>query len=82
VRNKAAEVLIEVGFISQQIAALGGAPDQVAAARHVLAAVVRAEARATLESSLEGAADPVTRERLVALLDEVDTAGTAIKAAA
>jgi HEAT repeat protein len=71
VRNKAAEVLIEVGFISEQIAALSGTPEQVAAAHHVLAAVVRADARATLTGSI-AVADPATRERLVALLAGVD----------
>ena len=62
VRNKAAEILIEIGFISEQIAALNGTPDEAAAARYVLAAVVRAEARATLAGSVEGA-DPTTRDR-------------------
>ena len=81
VRNKAAEILIEIGFISDQIAALRGTPEQVAAARHVLAALVRAEARETLVGSIE-AADPVTRERLVALLDEVDNTSAAVRLAA
>jgi hypothetical protein len=78
VRNKAAEILIEVGFISEQIAALNGTATEAAAARHVLAAVVRAEARGTLEGNVKGA-DPATRDRLVTLLEEIDRAGSELR---
>jgi HEAT repeat protein len=81
VRNKAAEILIEIGFISEQIAALNGTAAEAAAARYVLAAVVRAEARETLAGSVEGA-DPATRDHLVTLLEEVDSAGSELRLAA
>lgn len=81
VRNKAAEILIEVGFISEQIAALSGRPEQVAAARLVLVAVVQAEARSTLEGAIE-AADPATRQQLIALLGDVDDATARVGLAA
>jgi HEAT repeat protein len=81
VRNKAAEILIEVGFISEQIAALNGTPDEVAAARLVLAAVARADARETLIGSIEGA-DPTTRQRLIELLAEVDGSAATLGIAA
>jgi len=74
-------LLIEVGFISEQIAALSGRPEQAAAARLVLVAVVQAEARSTLEGAIE-AADPATRQQLIALLGDVDDATARVGLAA
>ena len=69
-RNKAAEVLIEVGYVSEQIARLSAGERAGAAATLSLTAVARADARSAIEGGAE-AADPVTRERLRDLLDHV-----------
>jgi len=70
-RNKAAEILVELGYVSEQIAELAGSESQIADARRALAAVARAEARASIEAAGE-AADAATRERLREVLEEVD----------
>jgi HEAT repeat protein len=71
-RNKAAEVLVEVGYVAEQIAALAGSGADVAAARRSLAALVRAEARPSIEAGAAGVVDALTRERVLELLEEVD----------
>jgi hypothetical protein len=63
-------VLIEVGYVSEQIARLGAGERAGAAATLSLTAVARADARSAIEGGAEAAA-PVTRERLRDLLDHV-----------
>jgi len=70
-RNKAAEVLVEVGYVAEQIAALAGSESDIAGARRSLAALVRAEARSSIEAEAE-TLDALTRERVLELLEEVD----------
>jgi HEAT repeat protein len=69
-RNKAAEVLIEEGYVSEQITLLGAGERAGAAATLSLTAIARADARSAIEGGAE-AADPVTRDRLRDILDHV-----------
>ena len=71
-RNKAAEVLVEVGYVTEQIAALAGSSADVAAARQSLIALVRAEARRSIEAGAADVVDALTRQRVLELLEEVD----------
>ena len=68
-RNKAAEVLVEVGYVAEQIAQLARGGAEGDSATTSLAAVVRAEATSTIEASA-GTQDAVTRSRLRILLDD------------
>ncbi|HVS29317.1 MAG TPA: HEAT repeat domain-containing protein [Solirubrobacteraceae bacterium] len=69
-RNKAAEVLIEVGYAASQIAALHGRPADLADARDFLRRLAGAEGRATIRAGVDST-DLLIRKRLIELLGEV-----------
>ncbi len=71
-RNEAAEVLIDLGYVSQQIAALGSNRDDGVDASRRLGAVARAGARSTITGSA-GGTSTLTRQRLDVLLAEWET---------
>jgi len=71
VRNKAAEVLVDLGYVTAQVAALAGTESDVTGATKSLTALARAEAKSSIEACAE-VGDAATRERLRDLLEEVD----------
>jgi HEAT repeat protein len=74
-RNKAAEILIDVGYAASQIAALDGRSAELSNARQFLQRLARAEARATIRAGLDST-DVLIRDRLLEVLEAAgDPAG-------
>ena len=70
-RNKAAEVLIRIGYAAQQLDRLQSTNGDAAGARRFLVALGRAEALGTIEAALQRADTAESRERLLNVLDEI-----------
>lgn len=73
-RNKATEILAHVGYVSEQLALLGGAPNEAAAWRFALA-LGRAEGTAELQAAAAGASDPTLRHQIEHLLERAARSG-------
>ena len=81
-RNKAAEVLVRIGYAAEQVQALregGLAGDE---ARRFLIDLGRAEALATIATAAQTTSDPALRSRLIDVLEGIGTeaAGVVVRA--
>jgi hypothetical protein len=74
-RNKATEVLTAVGYVSQQVSALGKQGKQKKAKKNLLA-IGRAEGLAVLQASLVAAPDKRTESRLKKILGKLPSERT------
>jgi HEAT repeat protein len=70
-RNKAAEVLVRIGYAAQQLEALRGVAGGAEGAREFLVALGRAEALGTIEAAVRRAGSARERARLLGVLDEI-----------
>lgn len=81
-RNKAAEVLVRIGYAAEQVEALRDGGSSGDAARRFLIDLGRAEALATIATAAKTTSDPALRSRLIGVLDEIGTeaAGVLVRA--
>lgn len=73
-RNKAAEVLVQIGYAAQQIELLRDPNRSDEPARQILVDLGRAEALSTIANALTTASEPYLRARLIDVLEAVGTA--------
>ena len=71
-RNKAAEALIRGGYAAQQIEIVKSGSPGHERARRILIDLGRAEAVRTIVSATERTSDPAARQRLLAVLQEIE----------
>lgn len=81
-RNKAAEVLVRIGYAGDQVQALGEGGSSGDEPRRFLIDLGRAEALATIATAAKTTSDPALRSRLIGVLDEIGTeaAGVVVRA--